>query len=228
MRLRLAGVVATLALIGMPAQGRDAPEPELSAVAAAAVMIHGGKVREGSEALDAPLQSYRQRFAGETRDIYCASSAAHTLLYMGMAASAKRSAVAVTRGWCQALFVKGYALIDLGRLDEGQRYLEQAIAMSPSNAHYLNELGFVHQKRRDWPAALETYRRAVAGAALEEGAARVAEHGRALRGIGFVLVEQGKWEEAKQSYEEALRVDPKDVKSTNELRWIAENRPKTS
>lgn len=192
-------------------------------------LIKSGKVREGADALDAPLKSYQARFAGEKRAIYCAASLTQVVLYMTMAASAKRSAIAINPGWCEALFLKGYALIDIGKLDEGQRYLEQAVAMAPGNAHYLNELAFLHQQRRDWAKSIATYRSAAGAAQLEgDDASRKAEHGRALRGIGFGLVEQGKWEEAAEVYREALKIDPQDAKSTNELRWIVENRPKSS
>lgn len=40
--------------------------------------------------------------------------------------------------WCEALFAKAYALTELGRHEEAAVAIDQAVAMDPSNPHFLN------------------------------------------------------------------------------------------
>jgi Flp pilus assembly protein TadD len=50
------------------------------------------------------------------------------------------------------------------------------------------------------------------------------ERGRAWRGLGYNLVEEGKLDEAEAMYRKCLELDPDDAKSQGELRSIGEQR----
>src|SRR5262245_44639848 len=55
---------------------------------------------------------------GDQRRFYSAGSPMETVAYGGLGAKEGRDTVVLGPEWGQALFLKGYALIDLGRPDE--------------------------------------------------------------------------------------------------------------
>jgi len=52
---------------------------------------------------------------------------------------------------------KGYALQELHRLPEAKAAIQFALSLSPTNSHYLNELGAIYQLEKNWPKAKETF-----------------------------------------------------------------------
>lgn len=100
--------------------------------------------------------------------------------------------------------------------------------MAPHQAHFINELGFAYQQQRDWAKSYATYARAADATAFSDPARVSSEKGRAWRGMGYALIEQGKWDEAEARFRECLRLDPSDAKAKNELQYIQEqrNRPR--
>jgi tetratricopeptide (TPR) repeat protein len=178
--------------------------------------------------LDPLIARYARRYADEKRLVFCASGPTETLGYLLQGAAAKRDTVAVDAGWCDALFLRGYVLADAGRYAEAADWIGRAIEKAPQNAHYLNELGYVYGRLGRMEESLAAFDRAVAGVPFGPEAQQTAEHTRALRGKGWVLVEQRKWDDAEAVYREALKLDPDDAKSKAELGYIADNRPRTS
>lgn len=216
---------ATLIAMALVAAGpSDAPEE--AKVERAAGLLHNGKAGDALALLETALAGFERRYSKEKRRIYCAHAPTETLFYVVGAAKDRRDAVAIGPGWCDALFMKGYVLVELGRVADGRTALEKAVAMAPANSHYQNELAYNYQATREWPRALELYRNAYDSATIGEASSRVLEQSRALRGQGYVLVEQGKWDEAKAVYEKALALDPNDAKAKGELGYIAEHRPR--
>lgn len=138
----------------------------------------------------------------------------------------KNELVLVTSTWCTALWAKGYTLVDVKRIDQALPYLERAVAMAPEHSHYLSELGYAYQALRLWDKSYAAYERAAKGAESYEGDKRNAEISRAWRGMGFVLIELGKLDEAEALFNKCLELDPDDAKARNELDYIAEQRAK--
>lgn len=219
------GALATVIAMALAAAG-PSKAPEDVKVDQAAELLHNGKVSDALALLDAALAGFEQRYASEKRKIFCTHAPTETLFYLASAAKDRRDAVAIGPGWCDALFMKGYALVELGRLADGRAALEKAIAMAPANAHFQNELAYNYQATHEWRRSLELYRSAYDSAAIGDASARVLEQGRALRGQGYVLVEQSKFDEARTVYEKALALDPNDAKAKGELGYIAEHRPR--
>ena len=135
--------------------------------------------------------------------------------------------------WCDALFYKAYCLVELQRLPAAEEVLVRACEMLPDDPMYLAELGDVQQRQGKSEAAMATFERAMAaanGLAEEPDAADRSPGGRppvqwqtrALRGIGYALVELGRLEDARASYRRALDLDPNDEASQKELAFIAE------
>jgi len=213
-------IAAALSAAGAPADSENAK------VEKAARLLHDGKAIDALAVLDTVIATFETRYAAEKRQVFCGHGSTETLFYMASAAKDHQSAIAIEPDWCDALFMKGYALVQLGRLIEGRAPLEKAVAMAPSYAHYQNELAFNYQSTSEWPHSLQLYERAYGSAEIGDPRVRTLEQGRALRGQGYVLVEQGKWEEAKAAYEKALKLDPNDGKAKGELGYITEHRPR--
>lgn len=221
--------LALLAAAPAPAQPSAAPaaqEAAKSPVDSAADLIGAGKPAEAVALLDALIADQEKQRRGETRQGYCARSPAEALLYTVGAANEKKAAVVLPQDACYSIFLKGFALIDLNRSDEARPWLEQAVAMAPSNAHFLGELAEWYKIRKDWPKSRSLFLRAVAASELSPDNRKIFDKGRAMRGLGYILIEEGKLDEAETLYRQCLKLDPNDDRSKRQLEYIAEHRGK--
>lgn len=93
----------------------------------------------------------------------------------------------------------GYSLADRGvRLDEAQKLIEKALALSPGDYFVLDSMGWIKYRRGQLNQALDYLKRAYAVQPDPE----IAAH------LGEVLWQQGKHEEAQRTWEEALQNHP--------------------
>lgn len=201
----------------------DAKEKEREALLQKGIsLINAHQPSEAiTESFDKLIADYEAQYAGSDKQVYSARTMAESLLYMGTAASAKRSAVALGPTWAYAYFLKAYALVELGRAPEARPLLEKAIVLSPQNPQFLAELGHSYIADKNWPLMLETYERSEAATEIgspEDG--KTVELGRALRGQGYALVEMGRLKEAEAMYKRCLKLDKNDAKAANELEYI--------
>jgi tetratricopeptide (TPR) repeat protein len=183
--------------------------------------------------IDPVIAEFERRYAKETRVIYVTHGLAESIVYMGMSGVAdgksgkKRGAIAIQGSWTDALVMKGYALFELRRPDEGKSVLRRAIELSPLYPPPWNELGALYQQEKDWPAALDAYQNAEDGTQfMAEGAEKTAMLTRAWRGKGFVLTEQGKLDESEALYKKCLALDADDGGAKRELEYIQSLRNK--
>jgi tetratricopeptide (TPR) repeat protein len=72
----------------------------------------------------------------------------------------------------------------------------------------------------NWPKAKQQFESAEDKANLSPEDAQAIELGRARRGIGYVFVELGKFDEAEKKYQQCLEADPNDKKSKQELEYV--------
>lgn len=189
----------------------------------ATALIQAGQQQAAIERVLDPLIAAQQAEYGARKDatLYCANSPTESLLYLMQAANAQQAAVVLDGTWCNALFMRGYAELDLGKVAAAEADFGRALALSPNNPHYLSEMGALHAKRREWNEALAFYHRAeeAAKAFSAEGRADW-ELGAALRGIGYIDVELGKLDEAEAAYRRCLAIDPQDKKAQGELGYV--------
>ena len=137
------------------------------------------------------------------------------------AATDKQAADVLSSTWADAHYMKGYALLETGRLEEAKASIESAVTLSPGNAQYLSELGHVYSLEEDWPQALEYFETAEKSAeAFSPPEVKASELGRARRGVGYVLVELGRLDEAEDKYLQCLAADPDDVIARSELEYV--------
>jgi tetratricopeptide (TPR) repeat protein len=175
--------------------------------------------------LDKVIAANEARHPDKAQQIYCGRSQEEVLMYMLEAAAAKRSAVALDPTYCDAIFLKGFALIDLRRPAEARAYIERAVAMAPHNAYYRGELAEGYKTEHDLDKAYALFEQA-AGDAREftPKDSKTFELARALRGMGWVRNEQRRFDEAEKLFRQCLQLDPNDPKAKSELDYIAQQR----
>jgi tetratricopeptide (TPR) repeat protein len=170
---------------------------------------------------DPVIKQYEAKYSNDNRKIYCARTRQESLLYQLQAASESKEAVVIDSAWAQAYYLKGYANIDLCKLDEAKIWINKALALSPSNSIYHSELGQVYQLEKKWPESITIFENALepAYSASPETNKNI-ELLRAKRGIAYSLIELGKLEEAEQQLKECLTIDPNDENSKVEIQYI--------
>ncbi len=195
-------------------------------IEAAAKAVKSGQPQVALDTLTPVIAAYDADLAGETRRIYCGMSLHEAFIYMGMAAKAKVPAVALPPGYCTALYLKGYALVDLGRVAEAKAIYQRLMTLAPMYAQYQTEYGQLIRLEKDWPQMLAVCTPAAEAARIADPQIKPFQEGAALRCQGYALIELKQWDEAEKRYRQALAVNPADAKAQNELRYIAEQRGK--
>ena len=209
--------------------------------------LDDGHPRDAIALIDPVIAEYEAQYpdTGETR-WYVARSPQEVAAYLARPLNEDggktryRKAVTLDVYWGDALYLKGYALVELSAgsgaykavkdgdtpqsdpalLRQARAVFERSLQLRPYHARTLSELGNILQVQRDWEGMLRTF------TAAEEAAAFAPEHeqnrvyGRAKRGIGFALTELGRLDEAEAKYRECLKIDPDDDGAKHELRYI--------
>jgi tetratricopeptide (TPR) repeat protein len=159
------------------------------------------------------------------KKIYVDRGPAESLFYKTMAEAAGEDAVIVETPCADALYIRGFAGLDAGQLEQAEEYIKRAIAMSPANSLYLSELGHIYHFKREWQQALDVFRDSEKfAAAYSPPKLRKEELARAKRGVGYSLIELGKLDEAEAKYKECLEIDRNDKNALQELEYIKELR----
>ena len=147
------------------------------------------KSAEAIQIFDSVASGYEGKYKDKNTTYYSARSPAETLFYtLDAANSNKGSATVVSGNWGYAHYLKGYALLDLGRVPEAKVQLQRAVTLSPQNSQFLSELGHVYQLEKDWQSSLQIFQRAEdAAKEFAPANARNAELGQGMAGNGLRL-----------------------------------------
>ena len=95
------------------------------------------------------------------------------------------------------------------------------------HAQALNERGFYYQREKNWQAAAADFEQATEFSQwIEDPATRQKMYGAAQRGLGFTLIERGRWQDAEAIYQKLLQENPHDDRARNELEYIRQQRAK--
>jgi tetratricopeptide (TPR) repeat protein len=185
------------------------------------------KLPDAIEKCDQIIASFKAHYGNRKEKVYCARTSAESLGYMLKAAaeidkgtSQNTKAIALSPTWAEAYFNKAYALQDLGRTAEAKSNIMLAVELSPWNCKYLCELGSVYKLEKNWLKAKEVFELAEDQAPIGPDEVKAIELGQARRGLGYVLVELGKLDEAEQKYQQCLAADPKDTRAAAELEYV--------
>jgi tetratricopeptide (TPR) repeat protein len=222
----LALIVATA--VGLAAAGDD-PDKNLQMMKLlqdARHLIDSKNPAAGIAKCDEVINAYKAHYGGSKQKIFCARSPEESLGLMLKASVDKNNAISLSFVWSDALFMKAYALEDLGRMSEATATLQQALKLSPFNAQYLAEMGQIYAREKNWSKAEQLYREAEDDASLSPTEARAGDLARARRGLGYVLVELGKLDEAERKYQQCIAANPNDTKAKAELQYVRAQKAK--
>jgi tetratricopeptide (TPR) repeat protein len=228
---KMAGLLVAAMLTALPVtaagQDKDRDSAASSTIGQAFSAIQAGDPTRALSMVDPVVASFDKEFSREKRHIFCSQTAEQDGYYMTTADGGADNVRLVTATWCQALYVKAFALVDLDRLDDAQSAFERLVTFAPKHARYINELAYVLLKKKEWQHSIETYRSAEAAAAFTPER-RDYERCVAFRGIGYDLVELGRLDDAEAAYRKCLAIIPDEPKSLGEIEYIKEQRKKTT
>jgi tetratricopeptide (TPR) repeat protein len=156
----------------------------------------------------------------------CSNNPVESLATLVGSTMTKRNAVVFTFDVCDALFMKGFSLIDLNRGSEAEPFLRRATELAPANAHYLNEYAEWWKSARQWQKSYDMFSKAADLAPEQPADVRDKRHARSLRGMGFNLIEMGKLDDAEMLMNQSLKLEPESQAAKNELQYITEQRAK--
>jgi tetratricopeptide (TPR) repeat protein len=199
-------------------------------------LIDNKKPPPGIEKCEKVITAFEAHYGKGEHKIYCARSSTENLAYLMTAAAAmdkgefdkgKKNAICLSSTWADAFYIKGYALQELRRMAEAKVALKRAVEFSPQNSQYLSELASLYVLEKNWDEAMKAFRAAEDNAPISPDNVRSEELGRARRGIGYILVELGKLNEAEKKYEECIADNPKDSRAAAELEYVRDLNRKT-
>lgn len=218
-----------------PARAEDAKaDPDLLEVLKGVQMVQSGQIQA---AIDGPLTDVVNRFttkyAHSDKRIYSVRGPVQSLLYMATAANAmkagteKRSAIALGPAWGMAYWARGYAYSEMARYPQAEAELRKAVALSPSDAQYQNELAYTLQAQHKFTESLAIYEQVPGMVPTMDDWPDSLKNEylcKAYRGQGYDLSELGRFDDAEKAYGECLKIIPDEPKSKGELAWIAEQK----
>jgi len=229
--MRIAGllVAGMLALVPTAASGQDKDRDSAASatIGQAFSAIQSGDPARALATVEPVVASLEKEYSDEKRHIFCSQTAEQDGYYLTTADGGADNVRLVTVTWCQALYVKAFALVDLDRLDDAQSAFERLVTFAPKHSRYLNELAYVFLKKKDWKHSIEAYANAEAAASFTPER-RDYERCVSFRGIGYDLVELGRLDDAEAAYRKCLAIIPDEPKSLGEIEYIKEQRKKTT
>jgi tetratricopeptide (TPR) repeat protein len=228
---KMAGLLVAAMLTALPVsaagQDKDHGSAASATIAQAFSAIQAGDPARALATVQPVVASFEKEFSDEKRHIFCSQTPEQDGYYLTTADGGADNARLVTVTWCNALYVKAFALVDLDRLDDAQSAFERLVSFAPKHSRYINELAYVLLKKKEWQHSIEIYRSAEAAATFTPER-RDYERCVAFRGIGFDLVELGRLDDAEASYRKCLAIIPGEPKSLGEIEYIKEQRKKTT
>lgn len=121
---------------------------------------------------------------------------------------------------CIGYFIKGFALIDLGRASEALKWLQLAHDRAPLHANFTAELAEWYKANRQWQRAYDLFSEASDSADHAAEQDRDSFKARALRGMGFAKIEMGDLDEAERLFKSSLKLTPDNPAAKSELEYI--------
>lgn len=205
----------------------SAQDVRAAKVREAVAAIKASDAKGAIDLLEPVLAYYDHEYPASGPAVLCASDPGDTLMGLLRSAADKKDAVALNDTWCYALWAKGYALVELSRVEEAIAPLTRATQMMPNNAQFHTELGYVHQALKHWKESNAAYYAGVEAAqTIKDEKSRNLSLRRAWFGIGYNDIELGNFDEAEKHMSEALKFAPDDQKIKSELDYIRQQKGK--
>jgi len=205
---------------GVAVAKSETPDSDSDKVDEAALLIKAGKPADAIPILEGVIARMEARNADEKRQVFAARSLTETILYSAMSTKLKKDVIVLDDTWATAYFLKGFALIDLNRSDEAKEPFDKALELSPMNAQFRAERGEWYKSRKDWANAFSDFEAASSAAEFSPENVKNTDKARALRGMGFVRIEQGQLDEAEKLFHQSLKLEPGNQGALGELEYI--------
>lgn len=179
------------------------------------------ETKKAIEYFDKVIADCDAEYSNKENEVYAARSMIENVFYMMKAASEDKSAIAISTTCTDALYLKGYAAVDFGQIEQAETYLKRAVKMAPVNSMYLSELGHIYHAKQEWGPALETFLKSEEAArTYSPPSVKVRELTRAMRGVGYSFIELGRLDEAEKKFRECLKINAYDEMATKEIEYI--------
>jgi tetratricopeptide (TPR) repeat protein len=188
----------------------------------AAVHIQEGELKEASRLLldvasRAP-SDYRHSY--EEGDKLCIKfwSLAEFLEYVSWMKTAgrERSVAWLANAYPRAFYHLGYLLLDAGDPARAIAFLDRGLQLEPSSAKLASEKAQALIRLGRHKEAKAIYE----GLLAAEGFVSVHDRAAALRGKGFILIEEGDLPAAEATFQQSLELDPDSKMARQELEYI--------
>lgn len=175
----------------------------------------------GAEAIFARVITDYEGRAEPDREYYCAEDMEDAARVAARAMFLDSDDVTILGpGWCQALFGRGFALIDLNRSNESGPLLARAVKMAPTRPHYLNEYAEWYKTRRQWQVSYDLFEQAWNLVDHDQDGPDRRIAARSLRGMGYNKIELGDLDGAERLFRQSQEYDRENPNAANELRYI--------
>jgi tetratricopeptide (TPR) repeat protein len=203
----------TTDLVGPPENGQH-----LKALLDAGIqLIHAEKMDSAIDRFDRIIADYDALYRGRQDKMYLSFVRLEEFLaFVRGQPPPDRDVVWLHPYYSQAHYYKGYALVQLDRIAEAIHEIQSAIDLNPMHGPFYLELAYIHASTRDFDSALQFYNTALERDFSPEKSATAA----ALRGIGYVYIENGMLREAVGMYERSLSIQPGSTIARQELDYI--------
>ena len=167
------------------------------AQAKASVLNQAKRHQEAYDLLEKAVASY----PNTPEVIYDYAMTAERVQKMDVMERELRKLIQMRPDFAPAYNALGYTLADRNiKLDEAQKLIEKALALRPNDHYILDSMGWVHYRRGELDKAVDYLKRAYTAQTDPE----IAAH------LGEVLWKQGKFDEAMQTWDEALKEHPEN------------------
>lgn len=175
----------------------NSEQQAIVAQARASLLTQGKRYSEAYEVLDNAVNT----LPNTPEIIYDYAMAAERVQKLDVMERELRKLINLKPDFAQAYNALGYTLADRNlKLEEARSLIEKALALSPNDHYILDSMGWVHYRLGKLDMAADYLRRAYTAQTDPE----IAAH------LGEVLWKQGKYSEALQTWEEALKVHPEN------------------
>ncbi|MDH5434287.1 MAG: tetratricopeptide repeat protein [Gammaproteobacteria bacterium] len=180
------------------------------------------------EEFDKAITLCKEQYGNGEQAVFAARTPTESLYYMLIATAESKNAVVIASTCADALYLKGYSVLELDKTELAQSLLERAVALSPNNSLYLSELGHILHAKKSWQEALDVFIRSESAAkTYSPDDVKEQELTRAMRGVGYSLIELGRLDEAEKKYNECLKINKNDEAAKQELIYIKQLRDKS-
>jgi tetratricopeptide (TPR) repeat protein len=132
------------------------------------------------------------------------------------AAGDRRKLTWVRPSYSEACYLLGYLAVEEGDYAAARRHVERGLGLEPDHPLLLCELGMIEGGARRHGEALGCYRKAADCRPWTPPGVLA----RALRGVGFSLIELGELDEAEEAFRQSLELEPDNTTARQELQII--------